>query len=76
MHKIDRRKLMVSGAIGAAALTVAAVPAVATVGADAELKRLWEEWKAQYACWLEQVQVFPIPGGIPKSGEQCESSVP
>jgi hypothetical protein len=29
-----------------------------------------------HASRLEQVQVFPIPGGIPKSGEQCESSVP
>jgi hypothetical protein len=25
---------------------------------------------------LEHVQAFPIPGGIPKSREQCESSVP
>jgi hypothetical protein len=25
---------------------------------------------------LEQIQVFPIPGGIPKLREQCESSVP
>jgi hypothetical protein len=25
---------------------------------------------------LEHIQAFSIPGGIPKSGEQCESSVP
>ncbi len=25
---------------------------------------------------LEQIQVFPIPEGIPKSSEQCESSIP
>ncbi|HAH66764.1 MAG TPA: hypothetical protein DCL72_15120 [Rhizobiales bacterium] len=31
MHKINRRKLMVSGAIGAAALSVAAVPAIGLV---------------------------------------------
>jgi hypothetical protein len=35
MHKIDRRKLMVSGAIEAAALTVAAVP---TIGLATSLK--------------------------------------
>jgi hypothetical protein len=49
-NQIDRRKLMVSGAIGAAALTVAAVPAFADE--DTELMRLWEEWKPQYACWV------------------------
>ena len=25
--------------------------------------------------WLEHIQAFPIPGGIPKSRKQCESSV-
>jgi hypothetical protein len=25
---------------------------------------------------LEQIQAFSIPGGIPKSREQCESSIP
>jgi hypothetical protein len=40
MHTINRRKLMASGAIGAAAVTLATVPAIASVGEDAELRKL------------------------------------
>jgi hypothetical protein len=47
MQTIDRRKLMVGGAIGAAGVTLAAVPALAGAGEDAELLRLWNEWNEQ-----------------------------
>src|SRR5689334_14059779 len=47
MQTIDRRKLMVGGAIGAAGVTLAAVPALAGAGEDAELLRLWNEWNQQ-----------------------------
>jgi hypothetical protein len=45
MQTIDRRKLMAGAAIGTAAVTLAAVPALA--GEDAELLRLWSEWNEQ-----------------------------
>jgi len=50
MTAIDRRKaLTVVAAVPAAAAL--ASPALA-VDEDAALKRLWEQWKAQYARWL------------------------
>src|SRR5437773_2476277 len=47
MHTIDRRKLMAGAAIGSAAVTLAAVPTLASAGEDAELLRLWNEWNEQ-----------------------------
>jgi hypothetical protein len=47
MQTIDRRKLMAGAAIGTAAVTLAAVPALAGAGEDAELLRLWSEWNEQ-----------------------------
>jgi hypothetical protein len=39
MHTIDRRKLMVGGAVGAAAVTAGAVPALAKSAAISELEQ-------------------------------------
>ena len=43
MSNIDRRKLMVGGAVGAAAAVLAG-PALAIVEGDAELRKLWADY--------------------------------
>src|SRR5688572_1741999 len=48
MTAINRRKALTVVASVPAVAALAAVPAIAAVGEDAELTRLWEEWKAQH----------------------------
>jgi hypothetical protein len=49
MHKIDRRKLMVGGAVGAVALAVSSVPAC--VQAEDKLLDVIRRYKAEAASW-------------------------
>jgi hypothetical protein len=44
MHTMDRRKLMVGGAIGAAGVTLAAMPALAAFAEDAQTRELWQRY--------------------------------
>jgi hypothetical protein len=64
MHTIDRRKLMVGGAIGATAVSLSAVPALASAGEDAELLRLWSDMLEQTTRRFPPPStVEQIPGG-------------
>jgi hypothetical protein len=47
-NRIDRRAALTVVVAAPAALALAS-PAIAGVGEDAELLRLWEEWNAQFA---------------------------
>jgi len=58
MTSIDRRSLLRRGAIGGAALALTSGAALASVGEDAELLRLWEEWRAQYARCGEANKIY------------------
>jgi hypothetical protein len=58
MTSIDRRMLLTRGAIGGAVLTLTSGAAFALTGEDAELLRLWEEWKAQSARCGEANKIY------------------
>ena len=49
MHAINRRKALTVVASVPAIATLAAMPAVASAGEDAELRKLWEKLKAERA---------------------------
>lgn len=53
---LNRRAALAAVAAGTAA-TVLSVPAIAHAGEDAELKRLWDEWNAQ---WLRCKQTYNV----------------
>ena len=49
-NKISRRKALAGAGAAVGALAIAD-PALAAVGDDAELRRLWAEWLAQLTIW-------------------------
>lgn len=58
MTSIDRRSLLRRGAIGGAALALTSGAALASVGEDAELLRLWEKWRAPFARCGEANKIY------------------
>jgi hypothetical protein len=56
--QINRRRALAVVASAPAAAALASVPALANAGEDAELIRLWEDWKAQQQNYLTAYRLY------------------